>query len=101
MLVDFVQLSCSACSRTRVCCLLRCGPVGVICNMTEICFVWRENSTRACLLKTNSSIGRQLFYEQTDLDTIRSFSLHDITFTLYILKLMKVQFHIIYQNNDA
>ncbi len=31
---------------------------GVICNMTEICFVWWEDSTIACLLLINSSIGR-------------------------------------------
>ncbi len=50
---------------------------GVICNMTEICFVWREDSTLPCLLKTNSSIGWLLFPEQTDLYTIRTFGLHD------------------------
>lgn len=40
---------------------------GVICNMTEICFVWREDSMIARLSKTNRRVGRQLFPEQTDL----------------------------------
>lgn len=31
---------------------------GIVCNMTEICFVWQEDSTMLCLLKTNSSTGR-------------------------------------------
>ena len=43
---------------------------GVICNMTEIYFVWWGDSMIPCLLKTNSSIVRQLFPEQTDLCTI-------------------------------
>lgn len=38
----------------------------VIRNMTKIWFVWREDSTIACLLKTNSSTGRRLLSKQTD-----------------------------------
>lgn len=66
---------------------------GVICNMTEICFVWREDSTLPCLLETNSRIGRQLFPEQTDLYTIRTFGVHDIlSSTLCTFDLMSVKF---------